>query len=165
MERIYAMPISKVKRGIPDRFCAMFWFSENTYLARRGGKWVAARTGNHGDINRELKQQRRRRLRKGHLKSEFALPQTLSRLFHLIQFVKCCKFVFGVEYQSSEKKRNLLSRVRVFDKHEITHFHVVHVVVQRRLRNVQKSVMHVQRCCSAHLKTYCFFAVVVAWAL
>ena len=29
---------------------------------------------------RELKQQRRRRLRKRHLKSEFALPQTFSRL-------------------------------------------------------------------------------------
>ena len=29
----------------------------------------------------ELKQQRRRRVRKRHLKSEFALPQTLSRLF------------------------------------------------------------------------------------
>ena len=34
--------------------------------------------------NRELKQQRRRRLRKRHLKSEFALPQTLSRLFYLV---------------------------------------------------------------------------------
>ena len=32
----------------------------------------------------ELKQQRRRRLRKRHLKSEFALPQTLSRLFQLV---------------------------------------------------------------------------------
>ena len=31
-------------------------------------------------VNREFKQQRRRRLRKRHLKSEFALPQTLSRL-------------------------------------------------------------------------------------
>ena len=26
---------------------------------------------------------------KRHFKSEFALPQTLSRLFHLVQFVKC----------------------------------------------------------------------------
>ena len=31
---------------------------------------------------RELQQQLRRRLRKRHLKSEFALLQTLSRLFH-----------------------------------------------------------------------------------
>ena len=32
----------------------------------------------------ELKQQRRRRLPKRRLKSEFTLPQTLSRLFHLV---------------------------------------------------------------------------------
>ena len=44
------------------------------------------------------KQQRRRRLRKRHLKSEFALPQTLSRLFHLVQFVKCWQFFSGVEF-------------------------------------------------------------------
>ena len=36
------------------------------------------------DDDRELKQRGRRRLRKRHLKSEFALPQTLSRLFHLV---------------------------------------------------------------------------------
>ena len=30
-------------------------------------------------------------------------------------------------------------------KREIRHYHVV--VVQRRQRNVQKSVMHVQNCC------------------
>ena len=40
-------------------------------------------------IQRELKLPRRRRLRKRHLKSEVALLQTLSRLFHLVQFVKC----------------------------------------------------------------------------
>ena len=40
-------------------------------------------------INRELKQQRRRRLRKRPLKSGFALLQTVSRLFLLVQFVKC----------------------------------------------------------------------------
>ena len=34
--------------------------------------------------NRELRQQRQRRLQKGHLKSEFALPETLSRSFHLV---------------------------------------------------------------------------------
>ena len=37
----------------------------------------------------ELKQQRRRRLRKRQLNTYFALPQTLSRLFQLVQFVKC----------------------------------------------------------------------------
>ena len=39
--------------------------------------------------NRELRQQRRRRLRKRHSKSEVAPLLTLSRLFHLVQFVKC----------------------------------------------------------------------------
>ena len=39
------------------------------------------------EINRELKQ--RRRLRKRHLKSEFALLQKIKRLFHFIQFVRC----------------------------------------------------------------------------
>ena len=40
--------------------------------------------------NRELiKQLQWQWLRKRHLKSEFALSQTLSHLFHLIQFFKC----------------------------------------------------------------------------
>ena len=39
-------------------------------------------------------------------------------------------------------------------KREFRHFHLV--VGQRRLRNVQKSVMHVQSCCFAN-QTYCFF--------
>ena len=44
-------------------------------------------------------------------------------------------------------------------------FHVV--VVQRRLRNVQKSVMHVQSCCFAHLNQlfFVFVAVPVAVAV
>ena len=41
-------------------------------------------------------------------------------------------------------------------------FHVV--VVQRRLRNVQKSVMRVPSCCFAN-QTHCFFAVLVAVAV
>ena len=40
-------------------------------------------------INGELKQQRRWKLQKGHFKSEFALLQTLSRLYLIVQFVKC----------------------------------------------------------------------------
>ena len=59
---------------------------------------------------RELKQQprrrRRRQLRKRHLKSEFALLQTLSRL---IQFVKCWLIFLELNskrlYQSSLRKR------------------------------------------------------------
>ena len=44
---------------------------------------------------RELTQQRRRRLRKRHLKSEVALFQTVSRLFDLVHFVKCCPWIFS----------------------------------------------------------------------
>ena len=39
-------------------------------------------------------------------------------------------------------------------KREIRHFYVV--VVQRRIRNVQKSVMHVQSFCFANLKLLLF---------
>ena len=45
-------------------------------------------------------------------------------------------------------------------KREIRHFHVV--VVQRRLRNVQKRVMHVQSCYFANLNLLLFFVVLVA---
>ena len=37
---------------------------------------------------------------------------------------------------------------------EIRHFHVV--VVQKRERNLQKSVMHVQSCCFAYIKPIVF---------
>ena len=103
---------------------------------------------------RELKQRRRRRLRKRHLKSEFALLQTLSRSFHLVQFVNSCQTFLELNskglYQSSGKEEE--SSRRMFPsstKREVRHVHVV--AVQRRLRNVQKSVMHVQSCCSANL--------------
>ena len=107
---------------------------------------------------RELKQQRRQRwqLRKRHLKREFALLQTLSRLF---QFVKCWLIFLELNskrlYQSSGKEKE--SCCLVFPsstKREIRHFHVV--VVQRRQRNVQKSVMHVQSCCFANLNLLLF---------
>ena len=110
-------------------------------------------------LNRDVKQQRRRRLRKRHLKSEFALQlQTLSRLFQLVQFVKCWPVFSELNskrlYQSSGKKR---SRCLVFTsstKCEIWHFHVV--VVQRRKRNVEKSVTQVQSCCFANLTLLLF---------
>ena len=112
--------------------------------------------------NRELKQQRRRplRLRKRLLKSEFALLQTLSRLYYLVPSVKCVRIFLELNpkglYQSSEKEKE--SRCLEFTcstKREIRQFQVV--VVQQRQRNVQKSVMHVQSCCFAVL-----VAVVVA---
>ena len=109
--------------------------------------YVNRRSLEEVDYNSELKQQRRRRLRKRHLKSEVALLQTLSRLFHLVQFVKCwqmfVEFNFKRRYQSSGKEK--WSRCLVFTsstKREIRHFHFV--VVQRRQRRVQKkNVMHV----------------------
>ena len=65
---------------------------------------------------------------------------------------------FGVEFYKDcikvqEKKRKIVvlcSR----PKHEIRHFHVE--VVQRQLRTVQKSVMHVQSCCLANLNLSVF---------
>ena len=58
-------------------------------------------------------------------------------------------------YQSSGKERE--SCCLVFPsstRREIRHFHVV--VVQRRQRNVQKSVMHVSSCCFANLNLLVF---------
>ena len=62
-------------------------------------------------VIRELKQQRRRRLRlrKGHFKNEVALLQTLSRLFHLAQFVKCWQLFLELNskrlYRSSGEEK------------------------------------------------------------
>ena len=47
-------------------------------------------------------------------------------------------------------------------KHKIKHFDVV--VVLRRLKNVQKSLMHVQSFCFTN-QSYCFFAVLVPVAV
>ena len=80
--------------------------------------------------SRDLKYQPWRRLRKRHLKKEFALLQTLSRLFQLVQFVKCWQIFLELNskrlYQSSGKEEE--SRCLVFmssTKREIGHFHVV----------------------------------------
>ena len=68
--------------------------------------------------------------------------------------VKCWRFFQELNskglYLSSLKEKE--NRCLVFTssrKREIKKFHVV--VVQRRQRNVQKSVMHVQSCCFAYL--------------
>ena len=59
-------------------------------------------------VSRELKQQRRQRLQRRHLKSKVALLQTLSCLFSLTQFVKSWQFCLELNskrlYQSSEKE-------------------------------------------------------------
>ena len=109
-------------------------------------------------VTREFTQ-RWRQLRKRHLKSEFALPQTLSRLFHLVYFVKCWQFFLelnskGLHQSSGKEKESCCLLFPSSTKREIRQFHVV--VVQRRQRNVQKSVMHVQSCCFACLNLLLF---------
>ena len=86
-------------------------------------------------------------------KNEVALLQTLSRLFYLVQFVKCWQFFLELNskrlYRSSEKEEE--SRWLVYtssSKSSVRHFHVA--VIQWRQRNVQKSVIHVQSCCFAN---------------
>ena len=77
---------------------------------------------------------RRRRLRKRHPKSEFALLQTLSRLFHLVQVLQMLAFFLELNskrlYRSSAKEKE--SRSLAFTSstkretgHENGHFHVL----------------------------------------
>ena len=103
--------------------------------------------------------EKRRRLRKRHLKSEFAQLQTLSGSFHLVQFVKCWQIFLELNskrlYQSSRREKESCCFVFTSStKREIRHFDVV--VVLRRQRNVQKSVMHVQSCCFAKRNSFLF---------
>ena len=91
-------------------------------------------------LYRQLKQQRRLRLQKRDLKSEFAPIQTLSRLFHLVYFVKCRQMFLELNskglYQSSGKEKKvvvLCSRPR-----QNVNSGIFTVVGQRRQRNVQK---------------------------
>ena len=84
------------------------------------------------------------------VKSEFALLQTLSCLFQLVQFVKCWQILpLKAVLKLRKRKKKSMSSFTPAKKREIRHFHVV--VVQRRQRNVQKSVMHLQSCWFANL--------------
>ena len=56
-------------------------------------------------ISRELNQQRPRRTRMRHLKSEFALLQTLSRLFHLVQNEYFWSWILKDCIEVQEKKK------------------------------------------------------------
>ena len=98
---------------------------------------------------------------KRHLESEFALFQTSPILFSFIQFVKCWRNSLGLNpkgpYLSLEKERENFCAVltnSIERAHEIRKFHVA--IVQRLLRNVQKSVMHVQSCCFASINLLVF---------
>ena len=124
---------------------------ESSLNVRRGCK----RVGDSREEITELSQQRRRRLRKRHLKSEFArVLQTFPRLFHLVQFVKCWQ-MFLLElnskrlYQSSGKEKESRCLLFMSSTKDEKMFHVV--VGQWRLRNEKKSVQHVQSCCFANL--------------
>ena len=107
-------------------------------------------------IFRELDQQIRGRLRKHHLKTEFPLLQTLSRLVPSRSIRQMLANSLGVQWilrdctvqegrRKDKETHYLVSKSST--KREISNFHVA--VVQRRQRNVQKSVTHVQSCCFA----------------
>ena len=94
-----------------------------------------------------------------HLKSEFALPKTYRAYSITFNSPNVGKFFWSWILKDcinvEEKKRKVV--VRLFPrstKREIRQFHVV--VVQRRQRNVQKSVMHVKSCCFACLSLFLF---------
>ena len=71
-------------------------------LVTRGFHWSSELRSLSLFVNRgiitELKQQRRWRLWKRRFKSEFSLLSTLSRLFHLVQFVKCWQMFVEIEF-------------------------------------------------------------------
>ena len=113
-----------------------------------GGSWLA--------LNRELKQHRRRRLRKRLLKSELALLQTLSRLFHRVKFVTCWQFFLELNskrlHQSTGKEKE--SRCLVF----------TFSTFSRRSRAVTAKKCTKKRDSRAKL-LFCFFAVLLTVAV
>ena len=96
------------------------------------------------------------------LKGELALFETTSILFNFMLFVKCWRNFSGVEsertlskFRKRQRKFYVVFTYSLRRAREIKwRFHVV--VVHRRLRNVQKGVMHVQRCCFANLNLLVF---------
>ena len=104
--------------------------------------------GEHGWYACTL-QQRPRRQRKRHLKSEFALLQTLSRLFHPVKFVKCWQNLSCcLAFMSSTKR-------------ESRNVHVV--VVQRRQKKYllifRRSGCRRRRRCSSSLRIWPIYPV------
>ena len=85
------------------------------------------------------------------LKSLFAIFQTSPILFNFIEFGKSWRNFLSdciYRYLSLEKESNYFCVVFTYSvkrAREIGKFQVV--VVQRLQRNVQNSVMHMQRCC------------------
>ena len=77
-------PLSKVNTEQQSKPASQKRLLKEKYIIFLAGAPLFPHTQPCPAGNWELKQQRRRRLRKRHLKSEFALPQTLSRLFYLV---------------------------------------------------------------------------------
>ena len=109
---------------------------------------------------RELQQQRRRQQRKRHLKSEVALLQTLSRLFHLVQFIRYWQFFGGslilkdcIEVQGKKNKVVVLC----------SRFHVV--VVHNDGKEMYKNAWYTCRVVVLPILTHCFFVVLVDFAV
>ena len=86
-------------------------------------------------------------IRKRHLNSEFALLQTLSRLFHLVYFVKCIKV--------PEKKKKvvvLCSRPR-----QNVNLGTFTLYMRNSGKEMYKTcVMHVESCCFANINLSLF---------
>ena len=78
----------------------------------------------------------RRRQGKRHLKSEFLVFQSSSRLFHLAYFVECEDelLIALSRFAKRSKFRHFLFTSSI--KHEIRYFQVV--ILQKQQRNVQK---------------------------
>ena len=94
-----------------------------------------------------------RRRQERRLKSEFAFFQSLYRLFLPTYFVNCRRTLMKLNFKgpNSSSEREKKFRRCLFTssiKREMRHFHVV--IVQKRERNVQNSVMHVRSCCCAN---------------
>ena len=82
-----------------------------------------------------------------------SLKKSLYRLFLPTYFVNCRRTLLKLNFKgpNSSSEREIKFRRCLFTtsvKREMRHFHVV--VVQKRKRNVQKSVMHVRSCCCAN---------------
>ena len=95
--------------------------------------------------------------RKRHSKSEFVLFQNfIDLIHHHLICQQCSRYFLGLNpkgpYLSLEKEKGNFCVVFTYSfkpVREMRRFHVA--VVQRRLRNVQKSVMHVQSCCFVNI--------------
>ena len=133
-------------------FVSDLWFCRSIKFHDDWGRVIGKIKQNELDCmpwrHSPFKQQRRRQLRKPHLKSEFTLPQTLSRLFHLVSFVKCWQFFLlnskdGIKAQ--EKKGMLLSCVPLIDKSW-------NDALSRRSRTT--TAKKVQTCCFASLTSF-----------